>query len=100
MDHGSIGHPSNGLHGIVDAYTGIYFSANDAIGVRNANNLIYAIPYEVCTNKKSENSHHVIKMEKTCSSGVEVDQLLTLQPICIVEDMVTSGVSISKTRIG
>ena len=39
-------------------------------------------------------------MEKTCSSGVEVDQLLTLQPICIVEDMVTSGVSISKSRIG
>ena len=98
MDHGSTGRPSNGLPGIVDHY--IYFSANDAIGVRNANNLIYAIPYEVCTNKKSENSHHVIKMEKTCSSGVEVDQLLTLQPICIVEDMVTSGVSISKTRIG
>merc|ERR1712131_569447 len=77
----------------------VAISANDAIGARNANNLIYAIPYEVRTNKKSENSHHVIKMEKTCSSGVEVDQLLTLQPICIIEDMITSGVSISKTRI-
>ena len=49
------------------------FSCNDAIGKRNANNLIYAIPYEVLTNKKSENRHHVIKHEKTGLHGVEVE---------------------------
>ena len=67
-------------------------SSNDLHDLRLSNNLIYAIPFEVLIgNKEGGDIIQKVKFEDFTET--------VIHPICVFEDMVSSGLSISKTRI-
>jgi hypothetical protein len=86
----------------------LVISCNDTIEDRGANNLIYAIPFKDLIDSNFENfSHQIFDTDTEGPPLILSRQLLrwenkslpVVQPIAIIEDMVTSGISISKSRI-
>ena len=74
----------------VKAENGILaISLNDVNDEHHANNSIYAIPLDVLVGKR--------KFSITDSD--EEDGYTIINPICVFEDMITSGISVSKSRI-
>lgn len=66
-------------------------SLNDIHDADHANNSIYAIPYDVLVNRRDCQITDVRRQ-----SGYES---VMINPICVFEDMITSGISVSKSRI-
>ena len=74
----------------VKAENGILaISLNDVNDPSHANNSVYAIPFDVLVGKR--------KFGITDSE--EEDGYIVINPICVFEDMITSGISVSKSRI-
>ena len=84
----------------------LVISCNDSMEDRGANNLIYAIPFKDLIDSNFENfSHQIFDNDNNHLiltrqlSRWENKSLPVVQPIAIIEDMITSGISISKSRI-
>ena len=74
-------------------------SLNDIQEVDYANNSIYAIPFDVLIKDKPKISVSKSEYDSYRLSMEELTESKMIDPICVFEDMITSGISVSKSRI-